>query len=203
MAQKKHIKIFSTGRFAQREREREREIVPSKRRGDLSIYGFPMRKGSWCQSKLKQDVLTDNNIKNRLGIQNDVCIFHYIGIASDEPKRIERHICKENVALPLVQIGWDEALCGLEAQYLDMLSPTYNSSTRDGCWFCHNQGVKQLRKLYENNHDLWELLLNLDKDSPIIFTADMHSVCDYDKRFTMEENGQIDKNRRFLWSMVK
>lgn len=131
-------------------------------------------------------------------------IVHYIGIAADEPKRIAKHMPKKDKVLPLVQIGWDEDLCGLEAKYMDMLAPTYtDGQMRDGCWFCHNQGVGQLRSLRKNYPDLWALLLKWDSDSPVTFHADGHTVKDFDRRFALEDEGLVDKNEPWKWSKLE
>ena len=167
-------------------------------------YGFATRKCQWCQSSLKGNVLDRPSFfqKRPQRTGGKIKIVHYICIAADEEKRIERHINDETKVLPLVQIGWDEDLCGLEAQYLDMLSPTYDNSSRDGCWFCHNQSVDQLRLLRKNYPDLWKKLLTIDKDSPVTFHADGHTVNDFDKRFKMEEQHLVPKDRTFKWSML-
>lgn len=129
-------------------------------------------------------------------------IVSYVGIAADEPLRIKKHIDKPDKVLPLVQIGWDEALCGLEAQYMNMLAPTYETGERDGCWFCHNQGVAQLRRLRRNYPDLWALLLKWDSDSPTTFKPDGHTVHDFDRRFEAEDAGLIDTKAPFRWAML-
>lgn len=130
-------------------------------------------------------------------------IVHYIGIAADEPKRIAKHIDKPDKILPLVQIGWDEDLCGLEATYMDMLAPTYtDGQLRDGCWFCHNQGLNQMRNLRRKYPDLWAKLMKLDLDSPVTFKADGHTVHDYDRRFQAEDEGYIDPDKPFRWPML-
>lgn len=130
-------------------------------------------------------------------------IVHYVGIAADEPLRIVKHIDKKDMILPLVQIGWDEDLCGLEATYMDMLSPTYSDGQlRDGCWFCHNQGVDQMRRLRHNYPDLWAKLMQLDLDSPVSFKADGHTVHDYDERFQAEDDGYIKPDEPFRWAML-
>ena len=155
----------------------------------------------YAQSKSsRQPVFSD---KPRLNEGRKINIVHYIGIAADEPKRIAKHIDKPDKVLPLVQIGWGEALCGLEAQYLDMLAPTYtDTQMRDGCWFCHNQGVDQLRRLRKKYPDLWELLMKWDNDSPVTFHADGRTVHDFDRRFAAEDAGIIDPDRRFYWKML-
>lgn len=64
-------------------------------------------------------------------------IVQYLGIAADEPERIERHT-KPGFLLPLVKIGWDEAYCRQWCEERGLLSPIYTTATRGGCWFCHN-----------------------------------------------------------------
>ena len=117
-------------------------------------------------------------------------------------ERVARHLPAKDKILPLVQIGWDEDLCGLEAQYLDMSSPTYETQMRDGCWFCHNQGLDQLRNLRTNYPDLWNKLLAIDYDSPVTFHADGHTVHDYDVRFNLEDVGLVPSDRKFRWKMI-
>lgn len=125
----------------------------------------------------------------------------YLGIAADEPERIARHT-KEGFILPLVEIGWDEAYCRQWCEENDLLSPIYATTTRGGCWFCHNQSVDQLRLLRKNYPELWELLLKWDSDSPVTFKTDGHTVHDFDKRFEMEELGLIDIKKPFRWKML-
>ena len=125
----------------------------------------------------------------------------YLGIAADEPERIERHT-KPNVILPLVLMGWDEAYCRQWCEENDLLSPIYSTATRGGCWFCHNQGVEQLRQLRHDYPDLWALLLKWDKDSPITFKPNGLTVHDFDKRFFYEDEGKVPADRRFKWRMV-
>jgi len=126
----------------------------------------------------------------------------YIGIAADEPERIKRHT-KPGVELPLVEMGWEEAYCRKWCEENDLLSPIYTTATRGGCWFCHNQGVDQLRLLRKNYPDLWALMLKWDLDSPVTFHADGHTVHDFDKRFQLEDEGiLIPGDRKFRWAML-
>lgn len=86
------------------------------------IYGFPMVKGNWCTGL-------------KLAAINAACCddaVQYIGIAADEPKRIERHKQKKNVRMPLVDIGWDEAYCRQWCEKHDLLSPIYQTGARGG-----------------------------------------------------------------------
>lgn len=137
-------------------------------------------------------------IKEALKAKNAENIVQYLGIAADEPERIARH-AKSNVVLPLVEIGWDEAYCRKWCEDNDLLSPIYTTATRGGCWFCHNQGVEQLRLLRHNYPELWALLMQWDLDSPVKFKPDGHTVHDFDKRFVYEDRGLVPTDRKFRW----
>lgn len=125
----------------------------------------------------------------------------YLGIAADEPIRIARHSVPGKV-LPLVLAGWDEAYCRKWCEENDLLSPIYTTSARGGCWFCHNQGLEQLRLLRRNYPDLWALLMKWDLDSPTTFHPDGRTVHDLDKRFEMEERGSVPTDNTFRWYMI-
>ena len=159
------------------------------------IYGFPLINGPWCNSRLKIAAL------RRIEHGSNINTVLYLGIAADEPIRIERHT-RPGVVLPLVLMGWDEAFCRKLCEELDLLSPIYTNSARGGCWFCHNQGVEQLRLLRRNYPDLWALLLKFDKDSPVPFHPDGHTVRHFDLRFQAEDDGRIPSDRTFRWKML-
>ena len=144
----------------------------------------------------KQPVFSEERQTRR----KDRNIVEYLGIAADEPKRFGQLNDKKRA--PLVEFGIEEDLCGLYCQYADCLAPTYETSCRDGCWFCHNQGVDQLRLLRSNWPDYWALLMKWDLDSPISFKADGHTVHDFDRRFRMEDEKLIPADRRFRWKML-
>ena len=162
----------------------------NKKIADYCIYGFPIVRGAWCNSKLKMSAMAKAKKTGN----------SFIGIAADEPKRFK--VLSSTKLSPLKEIGWDENYCGLWCQYNDLLSPTYNDSFRGGCWFCHNQGVEQLRLLRRNYPQYWELMLKWDKDSPVTFKADGHTVHDYDKRFLYEDEGIVPTDRTFRWDML-
>ena len=155
-----------------------------------------MRRGDWCTA-LKTKPL--NKPLSRGADKNSA--IQYLGIAADETDRIERHT-KPGIELPLVMIGWEEAYCREWCEENDLLSPIYTSSTRGGCWFCHNQGVEQLRTLRHDYPELWALLLKWDDDSPTLFKQDGQPVHDYDKRFQMEDDGVLDMTKQFRWKTV-
>jgi hypothetical protein len=125
----------------------------------------------------------------------------YLGIAADEPARFGQ--LNDNKRAPLAEFGIEEGLCGLFCQYSGILGPSYETSCRDGCWFCHNQGIDQLRNLWKNYPDHWALLMKWDLDSPVSFKADGHTVHDFDRRFQMEEDGVAPMDNTFRWHTVE
>ena len=164
-----------------------RPICRGPKKGTLK--GWPLIKGGWCHH-LK--------IFNKLSPKNAIS---YVGIAADEPNRF--HNLTDIKKSPLVEAGWDEAYCRKWCEDNDLLSPIYTTATRGGCWFCHNQGVNQLRLLRKNYPDLWALMLKWDKDSPVTFHADGHTVHDFDRRFQLEDEGLIyPDDRVFRWDML-
>lgn len=163
---------------------------------DLEVGATTVRGNSKRKQSSTFSALPDGTT----GVTN---IVQYIGIASDEPLRIERHKDKKGIVMPLVDIGWAEADCRAWCEQNELLSPVYTEGTRDGCWFCHNQGVAQLRRLRHNHPDLWALLLKWDTDSPVTFHADGHTVHDFDKRFQREDEGWFGADdSRFKWAWV-
>lgn len=155
------------------------------------IYGWPFQRGPWCNSRLKQYVFEK--------LPKDAV--QYVGIACDEPGRF--HVFNDKKKSPLVEAGWDEAYCRQWCEENGLLSPIYTTETRGGCWFCHNQGVDQLRLLRKNYPDLWALMLKWDADSPVSFKPDGHTVHDFDARFALEDEGFISAQDRFSWSMLE
>ena len=160
--------------------------------GSQDIYGFPSRAILWCNSQLKVAALSKGKKANSIS---------YLGIAADEPERILRHT-KPGYMLPLVAAGWDEKHCRQLCEENDLLSPIYTTATRGGCWFCHNQGVDQLRLLRKTYPEYWELMLKWDNDSPVTFKTDGHTVHDYDARFAAEDAGLVPADRNFRWEMI-
>ncbi len=184
------------------------ELQGGKRSG--TINGFPFNDiGAWCKKLKYENTGVDmrryvlSTVKeNGSDREAEPQIVQYLGIAADEPLRIARHINKPGIKLPLVEAGWTEAMCREWCEQNDLLSPIYTDSARGGCWFCHNQSVGQLRLLRRNYPELWALLLKWDKDSPVSFKPDGHTVHDFDRRFQLEDEGFIlpgDPKFRWAW----
>lgn len=164
--------------------------IRKQKNGETCIYGFPCIRGGWCNDRLKMAALRKCKTD---GIQ-------YIGIAADEPNRFHNLTVKKRS--PLVEAGWTEQKCRKWCEENDLLSPIYTTATRGGCWFCHNQGIDQLRLLRKNYPKYWELMLKWDLDSPVSFKPDGHTIHDFDKRFALEDAELIPMDRQFRWEWL-
>lgn len=121
-------------------------------------YGFPYTIGAWCNDRLKMQP-----IKEYMRKQTDDVI-QYVGIAYDEPKRYERLNHDTHIA-PLYDLKITEAEAMEICKKYDLVSPIYKTSFRGGCWFCPKQRLSQLKWLYKEHNDLWNILKDMEKDS--------------------------------------
>lgn len=142
------------------------------------IYGFPVLRGPWCNSRLK--VRPIEKWQKTAGEYTAV-----VGIAADEVKRKDRETVSGKL-LPLVQYGITEAEAFEICTRGGCLSPAYNNGrTRLGCWFCHNQRISELRRLRNEHPELWARLMELDAVSPRTFKPD-RTLAYFDQRFACE-----------------
>ena len=144
------------------------------------IYGFPHLISPWCNSKLKI-----NPVSKYLKTIKEP-IIQYIGIAYDEPERYKRLKSNQVAPLYILKITEKEALEICKKN--NLLSPIYEKGARGGCWFCPNQRVSQLKKLYKEHNDLWNILKDMQKDSQNVFKPG-YKLENLEKRFRDE----IDK----------
>lgn len=174
-------------------RTAENIIYHKRTRGNRvgQIMGWPLINGCELQKALKVGPIQS---AQKRGVT-------YLGIAADEPNRFHSLNCAKKS--PLVEAGWVESMCREWCEENDLLSPIYTTGTRGGCWFCHNQGVNQLRLLRRNYPEYWTLMLKWDSDSPVSFKADGHTVYDFERRFKAEDDGLISADDKvFRWSML-
>lgn len=158
-----------------------------------TICGFPFVGAPECNSALKKPAI-------EAAVSSCADCIQYLGIAVDEPNRF--HTLTDMKLSPLIAADLTEFDCKEWCKKNHLLSPIYENLARGGCWFCHNQGVQQLRLLRKQYPDLWALLLKWDTDSPVTFHADGHTVHNFDKRFELEDRGLIPTDRKFRWAML-
>ena len=143
-------------------------------------YGFPYTIGAWCNNRLKIVPIT-KYLKSQ---KEDV--IQYVGIAYDEPKRYERLNHDTHVA-PLYDLKITEAEAMEICKKHDLLSPIYKTSFRGGCWFCPKQRLSQLRWLYKEHRELWDILKVMEKDSFNTFRPNT-TLSELEERFNNEIN---------------
>lgn len=84
----------------------------------------------------------------------------YVGIAIDEPKRLERLRGTNKVSL-LERYGYTEQMAYDLCKSYGLLSPTYEFSKRGGCWFCPNARLGEMAHIIQNYPELWAELEKL------------------------------------------
>lgn len=105
------------------------------------IYGFPSLWCPWCNSDLKVGPL--EAFKKKYGEYVSIT-----GIAADEKRRIDRKNGKGKIR-PLIDYGIVEADTFAICRRYGLLSPGYSKGRdRLGCWFCHNQRLAELKRLF-------------------------------------------------------
>lgn len=134
-----------------------RQIKKSTRQDRIGkIYGFPI--GGMCYMNNLCKVKT---IKDYLRDYKGFDIIQYIGIASDEHKRLKRLEGTNKVSL-LNKYGYTEEMAMDLCKKNDLVSPLYETSFRGGCFFCPNAKIQEYIMLRRHHPELWNELKNLD-----------------------------------------
>ncbi len=162
-----------------------REPAWGKHFGTGKITGLPM--SGKCHINRSAKVLP---IKNFLR-QIEKPFTQYIGIAINEPVRMERIVKTENQISLLEKYDYTEKIAFDLCKEYDLLSPIYEFAPRGGCWFCPNAKCTELKHLRTHHRDLWDKLLALE-DKPNLIghkwnTLTDTSIHDWEERFFWEE----------------
>lgn len=86
----------------------------------------------------------------------------YVGIALDEPKRLARLNQEKDISL-LAKYGMTEADAWRLCEKYDMLSPCYQHSKRNGCWFCPNASNSELAHMVNRHPELFDKLIEWER----------------------------------------
>ena len=115
----------------------------------------------------------------------------YIGIAVDEPKRLERLRGTNKISL-LEKYGYTEQMAFDLCKKYGLLSPIYDFAPRGGCWFCPNARDCELRHLRNHHRDLWDKLLKMEEMPNLIGniwnTLTKTSIHQKEEQFMWEDN---------------
>ena len=116
---------------------------------------FPFHLGmDWCTRELKIYPM-----KKYLKNYKDKKVYHYIGIAYNEPKRVRANWD----IYPLInwKITENEITKILIQRWLH--NPLYNHFTRTWCYLCPKQSINSLYKLYKHYPQQWQQIEYLQK----------------------------------------
>lgn len=95
-------------------------------------------------------------------------IIQYVGIASDESKRLKRLIGTNKLSL-LDKYGVTELEALRLCKTYGLRSPIYDISNRNGCWFCPNCKDNEWIYLIENYPELFNKLICLEQTTKNIY----------------------------------
>lgn len=142
-------------------------------------HGFPL--GRQCAISRDLKIRVTNKFFKTI---NDNFL-QYIGIAADEPKRLERLNGTNKVSL-LARYNYTEQMAFDLCHEYDLLSPIYDFTKRGGCWFCPNQSYEELAYLKKHYLNLWKELEKLSREDNLVTYG-----FKYNETFT-EVNAKID-----------
>jgi 3'-phosphoadenosine 5'-phosphosulfate sulfotransferase (PAPS reductase)/FAD synthetase len=135
------------------------------------IYGFPASGICGVKRDLKLQPLDE--FKKRM---NEEAHIDYVGIAKDEPGRLESLYKNPNTVSLLDRYGYTEADAKALCEQYDMLSPQYYLKTngkaqnRDGCWFCPNAKLCEHEAIKKANPKAWKKYVSLEDVPGVCYT---------------------------------
>jgi len=130
--------------------------------------------------------------------------YEYVGIAVDEPKRLEKER-NGNKVFPLAEWNMTEkdCLCYCHENGWDWIEKDidlYEILDRVSCWCCRNKNLKELKGMYLHLPEYWQRLKNMQNRLPEPMKG-KYSVSELEKRFDFEmqqeEQGLSIKDRKF------
>lgn len=153
-----------------------------KTKSHLKGYSWAGSRSRWCTSVLKNNLIR----KHKTQLAEKYNIIDYVGIAYDELYRLERENNKEHIH-PLVDWGWSEndALNYCYSKGYDF-GGLYQIFDRVSCWCCPLQSLEELYKLRKYFPNLWNELLEMDRQTWRKFRAD-YSVKELDMMFSLQD----------------
>lgn len=111
----------------------------------------------------------------------------YVGIAADEKDRLNNIQFQDGHRVSLLdKYGYTEKMAYELCKRHNLLSPTYNNSKRNGCWFCPNRSTKDMAQFKKDHHELWNELLILEQEPNKVSPCFRHNetLTEIDKRIS-------------------
>lgn len=186
-------------------RERNIKYTELKPKCDFCYQMFdkPVRVGkpnehkgySWCGGRCRWGTM--EKIKTIEQYCNDC--YEYVGIAVDEPKRLEKER-KGNKIFPLAEWNMTEKDC-LEYCYSQGYKweedgvELYTILDRVSCWCCANKNLKELQNYYLYLPTYWKKLKELQGKTDRPFKYNKYTIFDLEEKFKKEIENANRKSR--------
>lgn len=170
-----------------------------KRNGEV-VYG-----DGWCGGPCRWGTFIKQNIINKYIGSNRT----YLGIASDEVKRLEK--LEPHKSSPLAVAGFTESDC-LEYchqhgfYWIEDGVELYSVLDRVSCWCCKNKNLKELRNIYHQLPGYWSRLRYLQQSINAPMKGNGKSVFELERRFNLEDKWLADGkkiNTRAFYEAIK
>ena len=153
---------------------------PIRKRNGEVING-----NSWCGGYVRWGTKAKMNKINNYINGN----FDYIGIALDEPKRIERTKIIPEKLTPLVAWNMSEEDClrycfDRGYNWIEDGVELYSILDRVSCWCCRNKNLKELENIYRHLPRYWEKLRYLQSRTDRPYYEEKLTIFDLENRFS-------------------
>ena len=125
-------------------------------------YGFTRPRRCFLNKELKLKPLNDYKRKQETNVVS------YIGIAADETKRLKRLEGTSNVSL-LAKYGIKEDDALRLCKERNLLSPIYEITRRNGCWFCPYARDKELIHFLQHHEEMFDKLIEWEKEDNLSY----------------------------------
>lgn len=153
---------------------------PVKAKNGTTHYGY-----SWCGGRCRWGTT------EKLSALEKYCkgAVEYVGIAVDEPKRLEKER-KGNKQFPLAEWNMTEKDC-LQYCYdkgynwLEDGVELYSILDRVSCWCCANKNLKELKNYYLYLPKYWNKLKQLQSKTDRPFKYNKYTIFDLEEKFKL------------------
>lgn len=139
----------------------ERPVMHPEHRG--MKFGFPAVGRCGIKRDCKEKPIKDFILSLK------ELVTEYVGIAIDEPKRLEtlhKYPFKESI---LERYGYSETMALRKCREYGLVSPGYRLSKRGGCWFCPFAKAAEHKAILEQVPEVWERFVKLEEESDVAF----------------------------------
>lgn len=121
-------------------------------------YGFPIS----GRCSIKRDCKLRPINRYFKSLSQDYC--QYIGICTDEPKRLDSMKKDKTKNSLLEKYGYTQKMAQELCEKYLLLSPSYNLTKRNGCWFCPNAKLGEHRELRAADSETWYRFISLEHE---------------------------------------